>query len=213
MLARLLLVSLLTLALLLTGCTSSGRTASPSQAAQTSPTAQLALASPTATRAPATPVAVPPTLTPVPPTPIPAPVTPTTARASKETQDYIVYMGVRFSLAGSALTTVGELSAQVGKEPRLLLDVKWRRDVSLATTTLRLAGKEMQTYERVPSEAKTLDSMITSTGKDLEYIAEEYAGGVAAMEPRRIERALERMQLMQNRFPALQAELLRLAGK
>jgi hypothetical protein len=197
---------------LLSQASSSNRTAvAPAVTAVPTGTTVTVAAAPTI----APPTAVPPTNTAVPPTqtavpaptaaqtiaptipPTPVSVDPPAAakpQMSSDLQAYLNYMQPKIQLAGQTLVRLGEQSTRLSNTPALLSDQTWRTQTAVVLGLMKNTGEEMQKYEPVPKELESLDDTMVSLGKDLVYIADEYATGLDGPNAARIRNATTRMQ-------------------
>jgi hypothetical protein len=116
-------------------------------------------------------------------------------------------MQPKMSTISTALTTLGEQSALVQSNPAVMADSSWKLKTGVALGFLKGAGEEIQKYEPVPEGAEALDKTMVELGKDLTYVATEYAAGIDNLSAARMTNAATRLQAVNAKMPLATAQV------
>lgn len=118
---------------------------------------------------------------------------PTLIPIPAETSAYMDYMGPKLQSVSRAMSLLSTQSSAASQNIALIRDSDWQLTTLAALAVLKSEGQNIQTYDPVPSDAKDLDVFIVAMGKDLIYIAEQYATGIDRINATNIGNAVDRM--------------------
>lgn len=104
------------------------------------------------------------------------------------------YMAPKMAVIAESASRLSDLSSRAGNNPSLLFDQNWRAQTSVVLFLLKSSGQEIQKYQPVTAELRTLDNLLVSVGRDLAYIVDQYTLGVDNLSSANINNAARRMQ-------------------
>lgn len=167
------------------------------------------------TQAPPTVAAIAPTAPPPEPTaaptaPPPKPE-PKPAGVSVEARAYLDWALPKIEVASQAMRGLAMQSEQASQNPRLLADNGWRVKTGVALGFLKTTGQELQVYPgKVTPELSRLDDLMKGLGRDLVFVADEFAGGLDQGNVARINAASTRMNAATQKMQEATAEVQKL---
>jgi hypothetical protein len=143
----------------------------------------------------------------------PAPAVAGKPNVSPDVQRYDSYVRPKLQAAAAAIRELSQQSASASQNSQLLTDPEWKRRTAASLESMKKIGTELQVYDPVPPELNPLDEVVVSLGKDLVYVADEYAAGIEPLRPERLGNAADRMSLMSAKLQRATTELQQLIAR